>query len=211
MSLIGSIWYTKAKSQGGSEMRVGSGVDSEPCTGEQLPDSEKVIQGKSKMLHSWQNLSDDQVACSVLRAEGRHLSRGLQQGAPQTGETRDGLMLALPMSILKWINLLVTSIRKISALLKTDILLQLCSKKPLVYCLNFLVAAVIWSRYRFPPPTKMDLKSPKSPGWKNKFETLTRRRPRDDQDDIMAELDIMTENLRQIEVHILWKQLRKKS
>lgn len=57
----------------------------------------------------------------------------------------------------------------------------------------------------------MDLKSPKSPGWKNKFETLTRRRPRDDQDDIMAELDIMTENLRQIEVHILWKQLRKKS
>ena len=52
----------------------------------------------------------------------------------------------------------------------------------------------------------MDLKSPKSPGWKNKFETLTRRKPRDDQDDIMAELDIMTENLRQIEVHIQLKR-----
>ena len=56
----------------------------------------------------------------------------------------------------------------------------------------------------------MDLKSPKSPGWKNKFETLTRRKPRDDQDDIMAELDIMTENLRQIEVHKELKHLRMK-
>ena len=46
----------------------------------------------------------------------------------------------------------------------------------------------------------MDLRSPKSPGWKNKFEMFTTKRPRDDQDDIMAELDIMTENLRQIEV-----------
>ena len=50
------------------------------------------------------------------------------------------------------------------------------------------------------PSEVMDLKSPKSPGWKNKFEMFTRKRPRDDQDEIMAELDIMTENLRQIEV-----------
>ena len=56
----------------------------------------------------------------------------------------------------------------------------------------------------------MDLKSPKSPGWKNKFGTFTRNRPRDDEDDIMAELDIMTENLRQIDVRIQIHQLRKK-
>ena len=31
----------------------------------------------------------------------------------------------------------------------------------------------------------MDLKSPKSPGWKNKFGTFTRSRPRDDEDDII--------------------------
>ena len=86
------------------------------------------------------------------------------------------------------------------------------SKKPLADLFEFVCLLQKFDTiYRFPPPTKMDLKSPKSPGWKNKFETLTRRRPRDDQDDIMAELDIMTENLRQIEVHILWKQLRKKS
>ena len=56
----------------------------------------------------------------------------------------------------------------------------------------------------------MDLKSPKSSGWKNKFETLTRRKPRDDQDDIMEELDIMSENFRQIEVHKELKHLRMK-
>ena len=55
----------------------------------------------------------------------------------------------------------------------------------------------------------MDLRSPKSPGWKNKFETLTRRRLRDDQDDIMAELDIMTENLQQIQVQYKQVVLRK--
>ena len=44
--------------------------------------------------------------------------------------------------------------------------------------------------------------SQRSPGWKNKIETLTRRNPRDDQDDIVAELEIMTENLRQIELNL---------
>ena len=34
------------------------------------------------------------------------------------------------------------------------------------------------------PSEVMDLRSPKSPGWKNKFEMFTRKRPRDDQDEI---------------------------
>ena len=96
-------------------------------------------------------------------------------------------------------------------MLKTDILLQLCLAFSIVDLFEFACLLQKFDTISFPPPTKMDLKSPKSPGWKNKFETLTRRRPRDDQDDIMAELDIMTENLRQIEVHILLEHLRKKS
>ena len=47
------------------------------------------------------NPADDQVARSVIRTEGRHLSRGLQQGAPQTGEACDGLMLVVTLLILK--------------------------------------------------------------------------------------------------------------
>ena len=55
----------------------------------------------------------------------------------------------------------------------------------------------------------MDLpKSPRSPahssgGWKNRLETLTRRRGREDggqvEEDVMAELDIMTDNLRNMD------------
>ena len=77
-----------------------SGVDSEPCTGEQLSDSEKVKPEKGVKVVKDDN-SDDQVACSVLRTKRRHLSRGLQQGAPQTGEACDGLMLVVTLSILK--------------------------------------------------------------------------------------------------------------
>ena len=52
------------------------------------------------------------------------------------------------------------------------------------------------------------LKSPRSPGpssggWKNRLETLTRRRGREDggqvEEDVMAELDIMTDNLRNMD------------
>ena len=74
-----------------------SGVDSEPCTGEQLSDSEKVKPEKGVKVVKDDN-SDDQVACSVLRTERRHLSRGLQQGAPQTSKAHDGVILIINSS-----------------------------------------------------------------------------------------------------------------
>ena len=76
-------------------------MDSEPCTGDQLPDSEKVGSDLRFNVNMLDNPADDQVARSVIRTEGRHLSRGLQQGAPQTGEACDGLMLVVTLSILK--------------------------------------------------------------------------------------------------------------
>ena len=98
--LLCKLDWLKLMHQSQFQGKTESRMDSEPCTGEQLSDSEKVKPEKRVKVEKDDN-SDDQVACSVLRTERRHLSRGLQQGAPQTSKAHDGVILIMNCSVKK--------------------------------------------------------------------------------------------------------------
>ena len=75
-------------------MRLGPGPGwtASRAPGSSSPTQRRWVRTKDLNVNNMLD-ADDQMACSVIRAEGRHLSRGLQQRAPQTGAACDGVIL----------------------------------------------------------------------------------------------------------------------